>query len=78
MWIIFYKPLLILLQYCFYFMCFFFCFCFWLPGMWGLWVFVPQPRIEPTSPASEGKVLATGPPGNSLGLVINDSYTTFL
>ena len=31
-------------------------------------ILVPQPGIEPTSPALQGGFLATGPPGNSLGI----------
>ena len=29
-------------------------------------ILVPQPGIEPTSPAVEGRFLTTGPPGKSL------------
>ena len=29
-------------------------------------ILVPQPGIQPTSPAMEGRFLATGPPGKSL------------
>ena len=31
-------------------------------------ILAPQPGIEPTFPALEGGFLATGPPGNSLGI----------
>ena len=32
----------------------------------GTWALVPWPGIEPRSPALDGKVLTTGPPGKSL------------
>ena len=32
-------------------------------------ILAPQPEIKPTPPALEGKVLTTGPPGKSLGLI---------
>ena len=36
----------------------------WLQGL------APQPGIEPAPPALEGKVLTTGPPGNSLSFML--------
>ena len=35
----------------------------------------PQPGIEPTPPAPEGKVLTTGPPGKSLIPFAFNSYS---
>ena len=52
------KSLLNLLQYCFYFM-------FWFFGQEACGILAPRPRIEPTPPALEGEVLTTGPPGKS-------------
>ena len=43
-----------------------FCFMFWFFGHEACGVLVPQPGIEPTPPALEGKVLTTGLPGKSL------------
>ena len=33
-------------------------------------ILVPQPGIEPTPPALEGKILTTGPPGRSLSYMV--------
>ena len=55
----FLKALLKLLQYCFCYLRF----CFFGPEACG--ILAPQPRIEPTTPALEGEVLTTGPPGKS-------------
>ena len=35
----------------------------WCFGTWGTWDLVPWPGIEPTTPALEGSVSTTGPPG---------------
>ena len=55
------KFLLNLLQYCF-------CFMFWgvFFGHKACGILDPQPGMEPPSPALEGEVLTTGPPGKSL------------
>ena len=55
----FLKPLLNLLQYCFWFM---FCFCSCKP----CGILISKPGIKPTSPALEGEVLTTGPQKKSL------------
>ena len=55
---IFFKYLLNLLQYCF-------CSTFWFFGRKSYGILAPQPGTEPASPALEGKVLTTGPPGKS-------------
>ena len=39
---------------------------FWLSGHEACGILAPQPGIEPSPPALEGKVLTTGPPGKSL------------
>ena len=39
---------------------------FWYFGHEACGILAPQPGIEPTPPALEGKVLTTGPPGKSL------------
>ena len=39
---------------------------FWFFGPEAGGILAPQPGIEPTPPALEGKVLTTGPPGKSL------------
>ena len=65
MWTIFLKSLLNLLQYCF-------CFMFWFFGPEACGILAPRTGIEPTPPALEGKVLATGPPGKSQGQLIFD------
>ena len=52
------KSLLNLLQYCF-------CFKFWFFGHEACRILAPRPRIEPTSPALEGKILTSGSPGKS-------------
>ena len=57
------MSLLNLLQYCFYFM-------FWFFGPKACRILAPRPEIEPVLPALEGKVLTTGPPGKSLGAFI--------
>ena len=36
-------------------------------------ILVPQPGIEPASPALEGRFLTTGPPGKSLGHLVNNA-----
>ena len=41
---------------------------FWFFGHGTCGILAPQPGIEPPSPALEGKVLTTGPPGKSLSL----------
>ena len=41
-------------------------------------ILVPGPGIEPSSPSLEGKVLTTGPPGNSFTcLILNDRIHQF-
>ena len=55
----FFKSLLNLLQYCFYFM-------FWLYGHETHGILAPQPGIEPALPALEGEVITSGHPGKSL------------
>ena len=60
MWtIFFFKSLLNLLQYCF-------CFMFWFFGTMACGILVPEPEIQPVSPAMAGGVLTTGLPGKSL------------
>ena len=54
----FLESLLNLLQYCFYFMLWFF-------GPETRGILVPRPGIEPAPPALEGEVLTTGLPGKS-------------
>ena len=39
---------------------------FWFFGQEACGILVPQPGLEPTAPALEGKVLTTRPPGKSL------------
>ena len=39
---------------------------FWFSGYEAYGVLAPQPGMELTSPALEGEVLTTGPPGKSL------------
>ena len=39
---------------------------FWFSGHNACETLALQPEIKPESPASEGKVLNTGPPGKSL------------
>ena len=58
-WTIFQKYLLNLLQYCFYFM-------FWFFGCETCGILAPRPRIEPRLSSLEDEVLNTGPPGKSL------------
>ena len=55
---IFSKSLLNLLQYCFYFM-------FWFFGHKAYGILAPQWGIEPETPTLGGEVLTTGPPGES-------------
>ena len=43
-----------------------FCSMFWFFDCMACGIIAPQPGIEPSSPALEGKVLTTGPPGKSL------------
>ena len=43
---------------------------FWFFGCEAYRILVTQPGIEPTPPALEGEVLTTGPPGNSLQLLL--------
>ena len=40
-----------------------FVFVFFCHEEWG--ILAPQPEIEPTPPALEGKILTSGPPGKS-------------
>ena len=66
----FLKILLNLLQNCF-------CFMFWSFGHEACEILTPQPGIKPTPPAPsqlvlEGKVLATGPPRNSLKILLKE------
>ena len=68
-WVRFLKSLLNLLQYCFYFMGFFF-----NPEACG--TLTLQPRIELAPLALEGEVLTTGPPGKSQVFVFG--YSLFL
>ena len=44
---------------------------FYVLGFWreAYGILAPRPVIEPTPPALEGKVLTTGPPGKSWGLL---------
>ena len=74
------KSLLNLLQYRFYFILLFWVFFFWEacgnPAPW--------PGIEPPTPALEGKILMTGPPGKSCQvflfmeiLIVMDWYVSF-
>ena len=58
MWTIF-KVFIKLLQYCFYFM-------FWFFGPEARGTLAPRPGIKPAAPALEGGVSTTGPPGKSL------------
>ena len=39
---------------------------FWLFGPKPCGILAPQPGLEPVSPALEGEVLITGPPGTAL------------
>ena len=39
---------------------------FWPLAYEACGILAPQPGIEPTSPALEGEVLTTGPPGKSM------------
>ena len=43
-------------------------FMFWIFGLQAYGISAPGPRIKPTSPALEGEVLTTGPPGKSLDM----------
>ena len=61
MWTIL-RSLSNLLQYCF-------CFTFWFFGREACGILAPWPEIEPATPALEGEVLTTGPPGKSLPLI---------
>ena len=45
----------------------FFFLMFWFFGHKTYGISVSRPGIEPTTPALEGKILITGPPGKSLG-----------
>ena len=54
----FFKSLLNLLQYCFFFM-----FCFF--GQESCGILVPRPGIKLASPALGGEVLTPGPPGKT-------------
>ena len=38
---------------------------FWFFGCKACGILAAQPRVEPTSPAVEGEILTTGPPGKS-------------
>ena len=60
MWTIFLKSLLNLLHYCFCSM------LFWFFVHEACGIPAPWPGIKPTTPALEGEVLTTGPPGKSL------------
>ena len=60
MWTIFLKSLLNLLQYCFFFL------MFWFFGSEARGILAPRPGIEPAPPVLEGEVLTTGRPGKSL------------
>ena len=51
-----------LLEYCF-------CFLFWFFGHEACGILAPQPGMGPVPPASEDKVLTTGPPGKSPTLI---------
>ena len=42
---------------------------FWFFGQEACGILSPQPGIEPAPPALEGQVLATGPPGESPGII---------
>ena len=56
---LFFKSLLYLLQYCFYFM-------FWFFGLQGCGILARHLGVEPRSPALEGGFLTTGSPGKLL------------
>ena len=43
---------------------------FWFFGHEACGVLTPQPGMEPTSPATDGEALTTGPPGKSLILLL--------
>ena len=43
-------------------------FFFFFFGHEACGILAPQPGMEPTAPALEGKVLTTGPPGKSLNM----------
>ena len=45
------------------------------PPAWG--IIVPQPGMEPTSPALEGRFLTTGPPGKSLHILTLNGSLSF-
>ena len=64
----FLKSLLNLSQFCF-------CFMFWLFDPEACGILVPQPGIYPTTPALEGDVLTTGPPGKSLTILFYTSLS---
>ena len=64
----FLKSSLNLLQYCFHFTFLFF-FLFFL-GCGACGILAPWPGIEHTLHALEGEILTTGPPGNSLILLL--------
>ena len=44
-------------------------------GLEACGILAPQPGIEPTPPALEGKVLTTGPPGKSLNPIFEELKT---
>ena len=70
MWTTF-KVLLNSLQYCF-------CCMFWFFGRQACGILATRPGIQPATPAVEGEVLTSGPPGKSLGcnfqLNIDETY----
>ena len=63
----FLKSLLNLLQYCF-------CFLFWFFGPKACGILAPWPGIKPVPPELEGKVLTTGPPGESCDLLLKHVF----
>ena len=60
------KSLLSLLQYCFYFI-------FWFFGSKACGILALWPGIEPAYPAMEGEILTMGSPGKSLWLKISST-----
>ena len=53
---------------------------FYILGFWprGMWDITPQPGIEPTPPALEGKVSTTGLPGKSFIYFYRGNYIAII
>ena len=49
---------------------------FWFPGPQACGILASQPGIEPTSPALEGEILTTGPPGKVTWLSCTQFFVT--